>query len=89
MVRVTLNGQRDLGEALVFAGVAARRSDQAWDWCGTPDFIADGGPQFASGPQRNARFMDWMAKAEAQRMSHQVANSFLGAEAVQAEFYAF
>jgi len=69
VARVTLNGSRDLGEALVFAGVAARRTARPWDWCASTDFNQLGGPEFSAGPEHNAAFMGWMAGERGDRLT--------------------
>lgn len=66
LARVALAGRRDLGEALVFSGLAARRQEgdrikTDWDWCGPADFSRADGPAFDSGPQANPAFMAWVA----------------------------
>lgn len=89
LARVSLSGSRDLGEALVFAGVAARRTAQPWDWCGRTDFAQQGGPEFGAGPEHNSEFMGWVAGAEAQRMNSQATSTYPGSDAAAVESYAF
>lgn len=69
LARVTLDGRRDLGEALVFAGVAARRAPKAWDWCGPADFHAANGPALDTGPKANEAFMDWADAEQTRRIN--------------------
>lgn len=82
LARVSLSGSRDLGEALVFAGVAARRTAEPWDWCAATDFAQSGGPEFSSGPDHNSEFMGWMAGMEARKLNGAVAAPS-GARAVE------
>ncbi|CAN5874360.1 hypothetical protein BH11PSE1_BH11PSE1_10990 [soil metagenome] len=80
LARVTLNHSRDLGDALVFAGVAARKGARAWDWCGPADFHVAGGPGFDTGPAANSRFMAWVSAEQVPDMTPEMANLILSAE---------
>ncbi|MFN3523228.1 MAG: hypothetical protein ACK4YQ_13350 [Phenylobacterium sp.] len=73
LARVALGGRRDLGEALIFQGLAARRSQTDWDWCGAPDFDRADGPGFGRGPQANAQFMAWIAAEQDRQMRRSLA----------------
>lgn len=73
LARVALAGRRDLGEALIFSGLAARRAQGAevkadWDWCGPADFHRADGPAFDAGPQANPAFMAWIAAEQDRQM---------------------
>ena len=80
LARITLNESRDLGDALVFAGVAARKGARAWDWCGPADFHVAGGPGFDTGPAANSRFMAWVSAEQVPDMTPEMANLILSAE---------
>ncbi|WP_304699369.1 thermonuclease family protein [Phenylobacterium sp.] len=80
LARVTLNESRDLGDALVFAGVAARKGERAWDWCGPADFRLAGGPGFDTGPVANPRFMAWVSAEQLPALSPDVASLMLSNE---------
>ena len=80
LARVTLNRSRDLGDALVFAGVAARKGARAWDWCGPADFRLAGGPGFDTGPAANPRFMAWVSAEQIPEVTPEMANLILSAE---------
>jgi len=60
LARVVLPGDSDVGEALVFEGVAADWRREPWDWCGPADYNREGGPGFTSGPADNKPFLDWV-----------------------------
>jgi endonuclease YncB( thermonuclease family) len=81
LARVALGGKRDLGEALIFAGLAARRGDQAWDWCGPADFHASGGPAFDRGPEANSEFMAWVAAEQERHLQDNLARMMMEAGA--------
>ncbi|MBP8248138.1 MAG: thermonuclease family protein [Phenylobacterium sp.] len=80
LARITLNRSRDLGDALIFAGVAARKRAQVWDWCGPADFRLAGGPGFDTGPAANTRFMAWVSAEQIPDVTPEMANLILSAE---------
>lgn len=72
LARVSLDDRRDLGEALIFAGVASTPGPRALDWCGPPDFHAVEGPGLDTGPKANAAFMGWLDAEHARRTDQTV-----------------
>jgi endonuclease YncB( thermonuclease family) len=70
--RISLDGRRDLGEALVFTGVAARPGARPMDWCGPPDFHAAEGPGLDTGPKANVAFMGWIDAETARRSEESI-----------------
>lgn len=80
LARITLDGRRDLGEALVFAGVASRRGSRTLDWCGPADFHALDGPAFDTGPQANADFMAWADAEQARRVNESMVRMMIEAD---------
>lgn len=61
LARVILPSDADVGDALVFMGVAADWRREPWDWCGPADYAREGGPKFVSGPEDNKPFLAWVA----------------------------
>ncbi len=57
--RVLLRGEDDLGEVLVFRGVAAKWTGRPWDWCGHANFADTNGIGLLNGPEDNAPYLDW------------------------------
>lgn len=82
LARVALAGRRDLGEALIFSGLAARRAQGRqikadWDWCGPADFHRADGPGFDAGPQANPAFMAWVAAEQDRQVQDTLARMMI------------
>lgn len=77
LARVALAGRRDLGEALIFSGLAARRTEADWDWCGPADYHRADGPAFDKGPQANPGFMAWIASEQDRHMQEGLARMMI------------
>jgi len=60
LARVLLNRENDVGQAMVFQGVAAKANGKPWSWCGAADYAVSG-PGVTMGPEANSAFASWVA----------------------------
>lgn len=67
LARVKLLRGDDLGEALIFSGLAAKWTGKRWDWCGAPAFSDTNGPGFLSDATGSDAMTEWAAGNAAAR----------------------
>lgn len=70
-------GEVDVGEALIDRGLAARWTGRKWDWCASPDWTRQGGPELTGGPEGNAGYVGWAARKKADEFAAALAREAL------------